>query len=176
MSIAASFLPEFDAEMASTRKLLERVPVDRLEWRPHPKSRTLGELATHVTETTRWGMRLEKDSFQVGSEKAPALASTADFLERFDANVSGSRAALARLPDEAMGRDFAVLKPDGALFFQGKRRRLVRQVLLSHLIHHRGQLTVYLRLCDVPLPTIYGPTADEAAVVTILDGDSGASI
>ena len=171
MSIGESFLPEFDAEMASTRRLLERLPVDRLEWRPHAKSRSLGELATHVTETTRWGMRLEKESFQVGSEKAPALTRSAEFLDRFDANVAGSRAALARIPDEAMGRDFVVLKPDGEVFFHGKRKRLVRQVLLSHLIHHRGQLTVYLRLCDVSLPSVYGPTADEAVVVTILDAE-----
>jgi uncharacterized damage-inducible protein DinB len=176
MTIAEKFLPEFDSEMASTRRLLERVPVDRLDWKPHAKSRSLGELATHVTETTRWGTRLEKDSFQIGSEKAPALARTSEFLDRFDANVAGSRAALARMPDESMARDFAVLKPDGEIFFHGKRRRLVRQVLLSHLIHHRGQLTVYLRLCDVALPTIYGPTADEAAVVTILDADKDGPI
>ena len=160
MTIAEGFLPEFDNEMATTRRLLERVPAERFAWRPHAKSRSLLELSTHVGELPRWGARFEKDDFTVGSEKAPVHASTADLLARFDRNVADGRAALARLSDDAAARDFAVLKPDGAVFFHGPRRSLFRSALLSHLIHHRGQLTVYLRLCDVPLPTVYGPTAD----------------
>lgn len=160
MSIAESFLPEFDFEMASTRRLLERVPAERFAWKPHAKSRSLLEISTHVAELPRWGQRFEKDSFTVGSEKAPVHATTADLLRRFDENVAAGRAALARAADDALGRDFAVLKPNGEVFFHGPRQALVRSALLSHLIHHRGQLTVYLRLCDVPLPSIYGPTAD----------------
>ena len=161
MTVASAFLPEFDAEMAATRTLLGRIPADRLDWKPHPKSRSLGELATHVTELARWGIRVEKLSFQIGSEKAPAMTSAADFLKRFDENVSRSRAGIERTNDTAMEQEFRVLKPDGTLFFALKRQSLLRRVLINHLIHHRGQLTVYLRSVDVPLPPIYGPTADE---------------
>ncbi len=160
MTLAESFLPEYDFEMATTRRVLERVPADRFAWKPHAKSRSLLELATHVAELPRWGMRFEKESFTVGSEKAPVHEATADLLARFDANVAGGRAALAKAGDDAMRTDFAVLKPNGEVFFHGPRQALVRSALLSHLIHHRGQLTVYLRLCDVPLPSVYGPTAD----------------
>ena len=161
MRIGQGFLPEFDAEMAATRRLLERVPEDELDWKPHPKSRSLGELATHVTELPRWGVRLEKDSFQVGSEKAPSMTDAAAFVARFDENTAAARAAIERASDEAMDKEFTVYKPDGQVFFTGRRGPLVRRVLLNHLIHHRGQLTVYLRELDRPLPPIYGPTADE---------------
>ena len=161
MSIAESFLPEFDAEMAATRRLLERVPADRLDWKPHAKSMSLGQLATHVTELPRWGTRFESASFQVGSEKAPPLTTPAEFLARFDENVAGSRAAIARKTDDQMQEEFTVLRPDGEVFFRHERTSLLRRILLNHLIHHRGQLTVYFRQNDVPLPTIYGPTADE---------------
>jgi uncharacterized damage-inducible protein DinB len=161
VTLSESFFREFDSEMASTRKLLERVPSDRLDWKPHPKSRSLGELTTHVTELPRWGMRFEKETFQVGSEPAPKMASVPEFLARFDQNVSGGRAALSRQSDDALRGDFRVLKPNGETFFHGPRKSLIRSALLSHLIHHRGQLTVYLRQCDVPLPSVYGPTADE---------------
>lgn len=160
MTLAQTFLPEFDFEMATTRRVLERVPADRFAWKPHAKSRSLLELATHVSELPRWGVRFEKDSFTVGSEKAPVHATTADLLSRFDANVAAGRASLERAADDAMQKDFAVLKPNGEVFFHGPRQSLVRSALISHLIHHRGQLTVYLRLCDVPLPSVYGPTAD----------------
>jgi len=160
MTIADTVLPEFDFEMATTRRVLERVPADRFAWKPHAKSRSLLELATHVSELPRWGVRFEKDNFTVGSEKAPVHATTADLLSRFDANVAAGRAALERAPDDAMRSDFAVLKPNGEVFFHGPRQSLVRSALISHLVHHRGQLTVYLRLCDVPLPSVYGPTAD----------------
>jgi uncharacterized damage-inducible protein DinB len=161
VSLAESFLPEFDAEMASTRKVLARVPADRLAWKPHPKSRSLGELATHVTELARWGIRVAGESFQVGSEKAPEMKTAADFLSRFDQNVSESRASILRVGDSAMEEPFRVLKPGGEIFFQLRRREIIRFVLFNHAIHHRGQLTVYFRQNDVPLPTLYGPTADE---------------
>lgn len=147
--------------MAATRRLLDRIPADRLDWKPHTKSRSLGELATHVTELARWGIRFQGLSFQVGTEKAPAMASAADFVKRFDENVAQSRAAIQRTHDAAMEQEFRVLKPDGSLFFALKRQSLLRRILINHLIHHRGQLTVYLRSVEVPLPPIYGPTADE---------------
>jgi uncharacterized damage-inducible protein DinB len=162
VTIAESFLPEFDAEMASTRKVIGRVPADRLAWKPHPKSRSLGDLATHVTELARWGIRFTKESFQVGSEKAPEMKSAEDYLARFDQNVQESRASILGVDDAAMDANFRVLKPNGELFFQHRRRDILRFVLFNHAIHHRGQLTVYLRQNDVPLPAIYGPTADES--------------
>jgi uncharacterized damage-inducible protein DinB len=162
MSVAEKYLPELDAEAASTRRVLERVPMERFDWKPHPKSRSLGELATHVTETMRWGIRVAAPNFQVGSEKAPSLRTTEELLARFDQNVAGSRAALAARSDEEMAETFPVLRPDGSVFFQLPRKAAVRRLLLSHVIHHRGQLTVYLRLNDVPLPSVYGPTADES--------------
>ena len=161
-SIAESFLKEFDPEMASTRKLLERVPAERLDWKPHGKSRSLGELATHVAELPRWGVRFRGDSWQVGSEKPPALRNAAEFVARFDENVAAARAGLLATDDPAMAQDFTVRKPDGEIFFKLSRRAIFRRVLLSHIIHHRGQLTVYLRMQDVPLPPVYGPTADES--------------
>ena len=161
MSIASGFLQEFDAEMAATRRLLERVPEGDLDWKPHPKSRSIGELATHVTELPRWGIRFLKDSFQVGSEKAPAMTEAGAYVARFDENVSAARAKIANASDEFMEKDFTVFKPNGEVFFKHSRRSIVRRILLNHLIHHRGQLTVYLRELDRPLPGIYGPTADE---------------
>lgn len=148
--------------MAATRRLLERVPADRIDWKPHAKSRSLGELATHVTELSRWGLRFGAREWKVGSEKAPAMKTAAELLARFDENVGASRAALAAKTDQEMGEDFTVLRANGEVFFQMSRKSIVRRVFLNHLIHHRGQLTVYLRLNDVPLPSIYGPTADEA--------------
>jgi len=160
-TIAQSFLPEFDAEMKATRRLLERIPEGHLDWKPHGKSKTLGELATHVGEMPRWGLRFQGDTFQVGTEKAPALKTAAQFLARFDENVAAGRASIAAKTDEQMRGDFTVLKADGNVFFKLSRRSLLRRLLLNHLIHHRGQLTVYFRQNDVPLPPIYGPTADE---------------
>jgi uncharacterized damage-inducible protein DinB len=161
VSIAESFLKEFDGEMAATRRLLERIPIERLDWKPHGKSRSLGELATHVAELPRWGIRFQRDDFTVGSEKAPSMKTAEEFAARFDENVAGGRSGLLGLSDEQMQQDFTVRRPDGQTFFRFSRKSLVRRVLLSHLIHHRGQLTVYLRLNDVALPPIYGPTADE---------------
>ena len=160
MSFAEGFLEEFDAEMAATRKMLERVPAGKLDWKPHAKSKSLGELATHVTELPRFGLRIQSDEWAAGSDKAPPMKSAADFLARFDENVREAREAIAAMSDEDLSRDFTVTR-GGQVFFSLKKRDLLRRVLMSHMIHHRGQLSVYLRLNDVPLPPLYGPTADE---------------
>jgi uncharacterized damage-inducible protein DinB len=161
MTTPQQILSEFDGEMASTRRLLERLPADRLDWKPHAKSRSLGELATHVAETARWGMRLEAPTFTIGSQKAPTLRTPAEYLARFDENVEGSRAAIARQTDESLREEFTVIRPTGEVFFALTRGSAIRRLLLNHLIHHRGQLTVYLRLNDIPVPGLYGPSADE---------------
>jgi uncharacterized damage-inducible protein DinB len=162
MSLAESFLPEFDAEMSSTRKVLSRVPAEKWDWKPHAKSRTLGELATHVGELPRWGMRMKGESFQVGSEKAPPMRSAGDLVARLESNAAEARAAISNMGEQELSGEFRVLKPDGSEFFKLPRRAVPRTVLMNHLIHHRGQLTVYLRLLDVPVPIVYGPTADES--------------
>jgi len=155
-----AFLREYDVEMDTTRRLLARVPDSRLDWKPHPKSKSLGELATHVTELPRWGERLREGTFVVGSAQAPPMKTAEDFLKRFDRNVSENRSAIAALEDSDLGEEFTVLR-QGQVFFKLSKRIMLRRVLLNHLIHHRGQLSVYLRLNDIPLPAVYGPTADE---------------
>jgi uncharacterized damage-inducible protein DinB len=161
MTFAESLLEEFDSEMAATRRMLERVPEAKAGWKPHGKSKSLGELATHLTELPRFGVRIQKDEFVAGSEAPPPMKSAADFLSRFDSNVRESRQAIAGMSDEELEREFRVLR-QGQVFFALKKRSALRRLILSHMTHHRGQLSVYLRLNDVPLPPIYGPTADES--------------
>ena len=160
MSFAESFLAEFDPEMSSTRKMLERVPADKLGWRPHAKSKSLGELATHLAELPRFGTRIQSDEFVAGSDVPPAMKTPPEIVARFDENVRASRASIAGMSDGALEREFTVLR-NGQPFFRFKKNELLRRILLKHMIHHRGQLSVYLRMNDVPLPPIYGPTADE---------------
>jgi uncharacterized damage-inducible protein DinB len=161
MMTAGQFLEEFDPEMAATRRMLERVPLAKIDWKPHAKSKSLGDLAAHITELPRWGMRIHGDTWTVGSEKAPSMKTASEFLARFDDNVREGREAIAAMSDADLGAEFTVLR-QGQVFFALKKGPLLKRVLLNHLIHHRGQLSVYLRLSDVPLPSVYGPTADEA--------------
>lgn len=160
MTIAETLLLEFDLEMPATRSLLERLPSDRLDWKPHSRSRSLGQLATHIAELPRWGLRIEGSSWAVGSEKAPPMTAVAEFLTRFDENVRAGRASIAAKTDGELRERLTVTR-EGQTFFQLPKVSVLRRVLLNHLIHHRGQLTVYLRLNEVPLPAVYGPTADE---------------
>jgi uncharacterized damage-inducible protein DinB len=164
MAIKDAVLPEFDHEMASTRRLLERVPEDRPDWKPHAKSMTLGRLAAHVAEIPGYGlMTLETDGLDFASGKyVPArFESRAQLLELFDDFVRRTRAAIAATDDEAFRRPWT-LRNGGQVMFTAPRIGTLRTFCMNHLIHHRGQLTVYLRLLDVPLPGLYGPSADEA--------------
>jgi uncharacterized damage-inducible protein DinB len=166
MSIAEILLPEFDHEMATTRRLLERVPEADAQWRPHPKSYSLGDLAAHIGRLPKWGRYVfEQPELDLGAPANAALArasftTTAELVDRFDANVREARTALAATPDEAMRTKWA-LRNGGTTVFSLPRAAVFRAFIMSHLIHHRGQLSVYLRLRDVALPSIYGPTADE---------------
>ena len=160
MSFTEAFLREFDEEMATTRRMLERVPAAGLAWKPHGKSKSLGELATHVTELPRFGFRIKGDEFAGGSDKPPQMNTAAEFLARFDENVREARKAIGAMTEKDLSRDFTVTR-GGQPFFTLKKDVLLRRILLNHLIHHRGQLSVYLRLNDFPLPSVYGPTADE---------------
>ncbi len=165
MPIAQALLPEFDHEMATTRSLLERVPEDRAGFRPHDKSTALGALATHVANLVGLGPRIisltEVDMNPPGGPgfKPPQFSTTAALLETFDANVAKAREAIAGAADEELMVTWT-LKNGGHTIFSMPRAAVLRTMLMNHVIHHRGQLSVYLRLNDVPLPSIYGPTAD----------------
>jgi uncharacterized damage-inducible protein DinB len=164
MPMVDALLPEFDHEMTTTRKLLERVPDDKLDWKPHPKSWTLGQLAQHVATLPAWGeVTLNQTELDLGGAgPPPSLQTREDLLTAFDRTVSATRAALAGRTDG----EFMVpwtLKSDGHVVFSMPRAAVWRSFVLSHLVHHRGQLSVYLRLQDVPVPSIYGPSADEAS-------------
>ena len=165
MSIAQSLLPEYDHEMATTRAHLERAPYGDWAWQPHAKSMTLGALASHLVEVPSWVTptltRTELDLNPPGGPAyaPPTFASVAELLAAFDANVKQGRAALAATSDA----DFMVpwsLKSDGQALMTLPRIAVMRSFVMNHLIHHRGQFTVYLRLRDVPLPQTYGPSAD----------------
>jgi uncharacterized damage-inducible protein DinB len=160
MSIAETFLPEFDHETATTRRLLERVPGEKGAWKPHEKSFPLGHLAQLISWMPGWITQAMRET-RLDLSAAPQYTTerTDVLLAAFDRNVKEARAALAGAGDE----DYRVpwsLTSGERVFFTMSRAGVVRQTL-SHLIHHRGQLSVYLRLLDVPIPSIYGPTADE---------------
>jgi uncharacterized damage-inducible protein DinB len=163
MAIVDALLPEFDHEMATTRKLLERVPEDKLDWKPHTKSFSLGALAGHVATIPMWGAEtLAKSEVNIGSTPPPAAPpSKSELLASFDKNVAATRAELTGKTDaELMG--MWSLKRGTQTIFAMPKTVVWRSFVLNHLVHHRGQLSVYLRLLDVPLPSIYGPSADEA--------------
>jgi uncharacterized damage-inducible protein DinB len=165
--IAEMFLPEFDHEMATTRKVLERVPDGKMDWRPHPKSMTLGRLASHIAELPNFaGGTLTQESFDIapreGSSYTPqSFATRQEILDAFDHNIAAAREVIAGTDDETFRKAWSLLR-GGAPIFTLPRAAVLRSMLFSHIIHHRGQLTVYLRLNDVPLPSVYGPSADEA--------------
>jgi uncharacterized damage-inducible protein DinB len=166
MSIADLLLPEFDNEMAVTRRVLARVPDDRGEWKPHPKSFPMGHLAQLVARLPGWtAMTMSRTELDLSPPSGPqfpgySFEKTATLLAEFDKNQAEGRAAIARASDE----DFQVpwtLKRAGAVLFTMSRYHILRSMVLNHLVHHRAQLGVYLRLVDVPVPQMYGPTADE---------------
>ena len=165
MSITESLLPEFDQEMATTRRVLERTPEAHVAWKPHPKSFSLGDLAMHVAHLPYWTeITFKQTEFDVhppgGSQEPPRVwKSTASLVESFDVTVKNARAVLAATDDKDCLVPWS-LKNGGAVAFTLPRIAVFRSFCMNHLIHHRGQLTVYLRLKDVPLPMVYGPTAD----------------
>jgi uncharacterized damage-inducible protein DinB len=158
-----ALLPEFDHEMTTTRKVLERVPDDRLDWKPHQKSYSLGQLAQHVATIPMWGsVAVTQSELDLGSGAAPPqMRSRAEMLAAFDANVADTRAALTGKTDAELMAPWT-LKNAGHTIFSMPKAGVWRGFVVSHLIHHRGQLSVYLRMLDVPVPSIYGPSADEA--------------
>lgn len=167
MSLAAALLPEYDQETANTRKVLERIPEDKLDWKPHRKSFSFLELANHIATIPEWGTgTLASDSMDVGAEageyQPPTPAETVEgILEAFDRHVAEFRRALERTSDEDLMASWT-LREGEKTHFTMPRMGVLRAMIMNHMIHHRGQLAVYLRLNDVPVPAIYGPSADEA--------------
>ena len=162
MPMVDALLPEFDHEMTTTRKVLERVPEDKFEWKPHAKSFSLGALAAHVAALPTWGAEaLAKSEVDIAGGQPPAAPpSKAELMATFDGNVATTRAALTGKTDGELMATWTLKRGDKAIFSMPKAN-VLRSFVLSHLIHHRGQLSVYLRLLDVPVPSIYGPSADE---------------
>jgi uncharacterized damage-inducible protein DinB len=158
-----SLLPEFDQETAATRRVLERAPEAAFAWRPHPKSFNLGELATHLSRIPHWGaLILKQDMYDLatGGPRKPALPTLAAVLEQFDANVREVRAALVEITDGQLLQPWLLRRGDRVVMSL-PRVSAVRGFVVRHLVHHRGQMTVYLRMHDVSLPPLYGSTADE---------------
>jgi uncharacterized damage-inducible protein DinB len=162
--ISGGMILEFAYESSITRKLLERVP-ENLAWKPHEKSMSLGRLATHIAEIAQWaGPIVTQDSFDmgaVGDYKPVTLGSRAEILDTFQKSLDAFNATLQGKSDEVMIRPWRFLK-NGQLIVEHPRVVALRSFVLSHVIHHRGQLSVYLRLNNVPVPAIYGPSADES--------------
>src|SRR5262252_8745912 len=164
MTIKDGLLADFDHEMGTTRRLLERLPDDRLGWKPHPRSMTLGGLATHLSTIPQWGNTiLDATAFDLAEAPPNAAEKTsrADILASFDAVCRATRAAMDKTDAEYQA--LWTLKRGGQQVFSVPRVAAFRSFVLHHVIHHRGQLSLYLRMNDVPVPAIYGPSADEGA-------------
>jgi uncharacterized damage-inducible protein DinB len=166
MSYAQTILPEFEQEMASTRKVLERVPDDKLDWKAHPKSNTIGWNATHIAEMPGWvEPTIGHENMDIAPPagepyRTPKLNSRQEILDLFDRNVAAAKKAIASAKDDAMTKNWSLLK-GGQPLFTMPRAAVIRTFVINHIIHHRAILTVYLRLNDVPVPGLYGPSGDE---------------
>ncbi len=160
MTIAEMVGPEFDQEMAITRRLLERVPSDKGAWKPHPRSFSLGHLAQLISWMPAWITNaIRETSLDLSTGPKYSLETTATLLREFDENVRSAREAIASSVDTDYAVMWSLTRGD-AVLWTAPRAIIVRNNI-SHIVHHRGQLSVYLRLLDIPIPPIYGPTADE---------------
>jgi uncharacterized damage-inducible protein DinB len=161
MTISEMMLPEFDHEAANTRALLECVPEEKFAWKPHEKSMTMGRLASHIAEMANWAVHtINDESLELTPDMKPFIAGNKkELMDSFASYTAAARAALAGASDEHLSKNWS-------LIFGGKpvltmpRSAVLRNMVFSHIIHHRGQLTVYLRLNDIAIPGMYGPSAD----------------
>ncbi|HKG20498.1 MAG TPA: DinB family protein [Blastocatellia bacterium] len=167
MRLSDTILPEFDQEMAGTRKTIERIPDDKLDWSPHEKSMSMGGLVTHLGNIPTWAAHaINEEAIDIAPpgaqpfRMAPA-ASREEALHLFDRNVATARAAIAGASDDHLMKPWSLLS-GGKTVFTMPRIAVLRTFVMNHNIHHRAQLGVYLRLNDVPVPSLYGPTADES--------------
>jgi uncharacterized damage-inducible protein DinB len=162
MTIARNLLAELKQEAIATRKMLELVPFDKSDWKPHSKSMTLGRLASHVAELPFWiELTIKKDEldFKKFDYKPFVPESNADLLAFFDKNLILASDALEKCSDEDMMKDWSLRSGD-EIYFTLPKAAVMRSMNMNHMIHHRGQLSVFMRLLDIPLPGVYGPTAD----------------
>lgn len=162
MAFIDAVLDELDRESASTTRILERVPYDKLDWQPHAKSMSLGQLAWHIASVpSRVGDMLREGSFAPSRSKPSGFSTEPDSIAaEFRKNIDALREQLKAMPDEEF-REIVAMKRGEQVVVQFPKAGLVRVILLNHSYHHRGQLTVYLRLLDVPVPAMYGVSADE---------------
>lgn len=166
MKIAESVLPEFDQEMANTRKVLERTPADKFAWKPHPKSFAMGPLAAHIANMAEWAsLTLQQDSFDFAPPgeppyETPKFTSTEALVASFDKSVANARSALTATDDAKMLAPWSLMA-GGKILMTMPRAAVLRTFVMNHIIHHRAQLGVYLRMNDIPVPALYGPSADE---------------
>jgi uncharacterized damage-inducible protein DinB len=164
MLIRDALLPEFDQEAATTRRVLERIPDEKLSFKPHPKSMDMASLATHVCELTDWTPEtIAKDFVDLAAydpSKRKIIASREELLAKFDKSVANARAALAKAEDAQLMQPWS-LKSGDTVFFTMPKAAVLRSFVFNHTVHHRAQLSVYLRLNDIPVPAMYGPSADE---------------
>jgi uncharacterized damage-inducible protein DinB len=163
MALADALLPEFDREMGVTRRMLACVPMANGDWKPHAKSRSIRELASHIANIPRMGANvLEFTELETGAsyKRLPDCNTIEELLARFDEHAASARTALVGKTDAELAAPWT-MKRDGRDLFTMPKSSAWRNFLISHLVHHRGQLTVYLRLNEVAVPPAYGPTADE---------------
>jgi uncharacterized damage-inducible protein DinB len=162
MAVIDSILEELSREAETTRRVLERIPSDRLSWKPHQKSKTVGELAWHLASIPRRIATIAQvDDVDVTTVKAPPMPETTlGIVEGFERQMAEAKELLGKLDDSALLRRTSLRRGEIKIF-SGTKHAILRTVMLNHSYHHRGQLSVYLRLLDVPVPPIYGPTADE---------------
>lgn len=165
MPIKDALLPEFDHEMAVTRRVLERVPLSDPAWKPHDRSMTIAQLAAHIANIPSWvPLTLGSDGFDMASMDQESLRAThentAALLAEFDRHVVAARTRIADASDAQMLQPWS-LKTGAQVHFTMPKAAVLRSFVFNHTVHHRGQMSVYLRLRDVPVPSIYGPSADE---------------
>lgn len=163
MPLKDALIAELKQESSSTKKMLEKVPLDKKDWKPHEKSMTLGRLATHVADTTHWAsdiIHIDDFDFMKDYRTRPNANSQEELLATFQANLDKAIADLGAMTDEDFNRPWTVRRGEQVMFTLPKKVA-IRGWAFNHLVHHRGQLSVYLRLLNVPVPGMYGPSADE---------------
>ncbi len=161
MSLAEALLMEFDQETQTTKRVLERVPGDKLTWKPHPKSFSLGQLAFHIASGPgQIAAAVVPDSFEAPDFSHPEAKSREEILETFSKSTASARATLKGMDDARLVSMWSLTR-NGKPLMEMPRIGFLRSILMNHIYHHRGQLSVYLRMLDVPVPSIYGPSADE---------------
>jgi uncharacterized damage-inducible protein DinB len=164
MTMSTSLLQEFDQEMATARRVIDRLPEDKYDWAPHEKSMTAGRLASHIAEMISWvPICIKQDSLDLTAGREPFSAGTrTELLAAFDKNVADAHKAIEGTSDETLLKPWSLLSGEQTLLTVPKIA-VIGTFVTNHIIHHRGQLSVYLRLTDTPVPSIYGPSADESA-------------